>query len=56
MDGDAEHMVTVLCPGHPTLSRQRTIGWNAEGMWAEAVSYINARHADDERKDNDDEG
>ena len=56
IDGDEEHMVTIICPDHPMLARQRMIGWNAEGMWAETVSYIDARYADDERKDDDDEG
>jgi hypothetical protein len=48
MDGDAEHLVTILCPGHPTLSTQQMIGWDAEGMWKNAIEYIDDRHTDDE--------
>jgi len=47
MDGDAEHMVTVICEGHPTLALQRMIGWNAQKMWAEMIKYVDTRHADD---------
>lgn len=56
MDGDAEHMVTVICPGHATLARQRMIGWNAEGMWKDMVKYVDQRDADDREGDEDDEG
>jgi hypothetical protein len=53
MDGDAEHMVTCICEGHPTLALQRMIGWNARGMWMDAMDYVNERNADDKEKTND---
>jgi hypothetical protein len=56
MDGDAEHMVTIICPGHETLSKQRMIGWNPESMWDGAVKYVDERDADDEKDEDDDEG
>lgn len=47
MNGDEEHMLTVICPGHPELEEQRTIGWAADDMWNFAIKYVDERHADD---------
>lgn len=48
MDGDAEHMVTIICSGHATLAKQRMIGWSPESMWKTAIEYVDERHEDDE--------
>jgi len=47
LDGDDEHMLTIICPDHPTLAVQRMIAWNAQNMWSFAIEYVDERHADD---------